>query len=235
MKNEFSLFNLRFIIPSVITIITALAYVVISYEAGLFNQSESKLIIYIAGFSDGHGDFGLSLLGIVGSYILILVIGFVVSSIARIFINKYDWNITTFGAKTNDHKYIRYNAKEIYTWVHLMMGDKGINIETRKYVEERLAKRWDMFLIGFNSMIGMTIVFIICLIFSLLKCNIYSTWYIFIAIIIFFLIFYYNAKEAWYSHDLLKRIMVKISEGKINNEDYQSYEQFETKVMEELK
>jgi len=227
MKDDFSLFNIRFIIPPVITIFTVLGLLLAS---GYW----SEIIIFLSLIND----VGSGLISIMGASVLLLTLGFTISTIAIIIITCAKWDATNFetiGSENNQER----NIKEVYVWGNLLMrGAEILDIESRQYIEKKLEKRLHMSSINFNSFIGI-IIGLIIYIFIFIDIDINKTinWtdlHLFIApiiIIIFAILFYLNAHNTRRSHHLLKRILMVIDREDLRCDNYET---FKEKIKEKL-
>ncbi|MFH0951153.1 MAG: hypothetical protein V1765_01630 [bacterium] len=216
MKDDFGLFNMRFIIPPVIATIAALMLwkpEIIDNLPGFFKNLNSEV----------------SILSTIGAYAVIYALGFVISSIAHLIITLLKWDATNFETIGSNNIQER-NIKEAYVWAHLLMrGQIILDTKSKEYVEEKLARRLNMSAINFNSAIGIIIVLLSYVVCLLTKHADFSPYVIVIIVILIF-IFLYNAINVRKSHHLLKRILMIISKEDIMN----NYKEFKKKIIEKL-
>ncbi|MFH0840595.1 MAG: hypothetical protein V1865_01230 [bacterium] len=122
---------------------------------------------------------------------------------------------------------------------YYLKDKKKLTIKYKQYIEDKLARRLHMFLINFNSFIGVifgVIIFIISIIFDDIKnYSNFDCYHIVFSIIILMclsILFYYNAYNNRKSREILKRILMII-----NREDLaiKNYKDFKKKITKKLK
>lgn len=190
------LFNLRFIIPPIISITSFLI---------LQPEYLDKIFNYLAKYGSGQAFFG-----VVGSYFFVLALGFVISSMANVIVKLMGWNETIFEDATLCYDKGRiHDYKEIYIWANLIGVNKEDNTpdgKLREYIEKHITKRWDISLISFNAAVGIVLAFsIYCL--YVLRNHGTAHNYSVLVIVLLFVIFLCNANYTRKSHNFLKLIM----------------------------
>lgn len=238
----------RFLIPPIISIISAFLLIP--------RENLKSIIDYFYNFF-GEANNPNGFLGFLGGSAIILALGFIISNISNFFVVRSGWNVTEFNMIHINDDIREYNFKEVYVWAHLVgknaYGNKyDLDKRTHEYIEEKLSKRWEMFLISFNSFVGVFLVLLLLFAFFIhsfhyiyylflsLGCFVIETSVIFlyslqikvviVLSILFF--FYFNFNLTRKSHEFLKLIMLVFDrDADIANK---SYEEFKKSVSDKL-
>ncbi|MFH0840596.1 MAG: hypothetical protein V1865_01235 [bacterium] len=118
MKNEFNLFNMRFIIPPVITIFTVIG-LSLMFDYTIIGDIKEKLLAI--------NDLLEVIISIIGVSTTLLTLGFIISSISILIITLKSWDATNLNA-TYSKNIEERNIKEVYVLGNLLFkGQKKVN------------------------------------------------------------------------------------------------------------
>ena len=143
---------------------------------------------------------------LIGTSLIILTLGFIISSIGYCIVNLFGWTVALEDRKESKYSWKKSLSREtLWELAKKELGDwKSLKSDDNKYIRGQIDKRWQMFTANLNSCIAIIFPLIISSIFSFV-CEYELWWFGFILFILLSVIFGFNSWRAYQSvHALTK-------------------------------